>query len=53
MAAYVGLASLLEDTAKRSPLPLGRRAQARAAFDEGLEAQLHELEHEPSVREQL
>jgi uncharacterized protein len=53
VAAYVGLAALLEDTAKRSLLPLSRRAQTRAAFDEGLEAQLRGLEHEAGVREQL
>jgi hypothetical protein len=29
------------------------RAATRAAFDEGLEAQLRELEHEAGVREQL
>jgi succinate-acetate transporter protein len=53
VAAYVGLATLLEDTAKRRLLPIGRRARARAAIDEGLEVQLHQLEHEAGVREQL
>ncbi len=32
---------------------MGRRARARAAIDEDLAAQLHELEHEAGVREQL
>lgn len=53
VAGYVGLATLIEDTAKRGLLPIGRRARARAAIDEGLEAQLHQLEHEAGVREQL
>jgi len=53
VAAYVGLATLLEDTAKRRLLPMGRRARALAAIDEGLEAQLRQLEHEAGVREQL
>lgn len=53
VAGYVGLATLLEDTAKRRLLPMGRRARARAAIDEGLEAQLQQLEHEAGVREQL
>lgn len=53
VAAYVGLATLLEDSAKRRLLPIGRRARARAAFDEGLDAQLQDLESEAGVREQL
>lgn len=53
LAGYVGLATLLEDSAKRRVLPMGRRARARAAIDEDLAAQLHELEHEAGVREQL
>lgn len=53
VAGYVGLATLLEDTAKRRLLPIGRRARARAAIDEGLGAQLGELENEAGVREQL
>jgi hypothetical protein len=50
VAGYVGLAALLDDAAKRRLLPLGRRAQARAAIDEGLEAQLRDLETEAGVR---
>jgi succinate-acetate transporter protein len=53
VAAYVGLATLMEDSARRSILPIGRRGLARAAFAEGLAAQLNELEHEAGVREQL
>ena len=53
VAAYVGLATLLEDTAKRRLLPIGRRARARAAIDEGLATQFNQIEHEAGVREQL
>ncbi len=53
VAAYVGLATLLEDSARRSIMPIGRRGPARAAFTGGLDAQLAELEHEAGVREQL
>jgi hypothetical protein len=53
VAAYVGVAALLEDSAKRRVLPLGRRGRARASIDEGLAGQLHEVEHEAGVREQL
>jgi hypothetical protein len=53
VAGYVGFATLLEDSARRTILPIGRRGPARAAFAEGLEAQLDQLEHEAGVREQL
>jgi succinate-acetate transporter protein len=53
VALYVGVASLLEDAAHRSILPLGRRGAARAAINEGLGAQLAELQQEAGVREQL
>ena len=53
IAAYVGLATLLEDNARRPILPIGRRGLARSAFADGLDAQLSELEHEAGVREQL
>jgi hypothetical protein len=53
VAGYVGLATLLEDSARRQVLPMGRRGAARASFNEGLGAQLDELEHEAGVREQL
>jgi succinate-acetate transporter protein len=38
VAGYVGLATLLEDNAHRSILPIGRRGVARAAIDEGYRA---------------
>jgi succinate-acetate transporter protein len=53
VAAYVGVASLLEDSMHRSVLPLGRRGQAKAAFEEGLHAQMGELQQEAGVRNQL
>ncbi len=53
VAGYVGLAALLEDSAHRSILPLGRRGQAKAAIQDGLDAQLRELQQEAGVREQL
>ncbi|HEX4108424.1 MAG TPA: hypothetical protein VHX88_09840 [Solirubrobacteraceae bacterium] len=53
VAAYVGVAALLEDAAHRTILPVGRRGQARAAIEEDLSAQLRELLHEAGVREQL
>jgi uncharacterized protein len=52
-AGYVGFATLLEDSARRSILPIGRRGAARDAFEHGLDAQLAELKHEAGVREQL
>jgi uncharacterized protein len=53
VAAYAGVATLLEDGARRSILPIGRRGLARSALDDGLDAQIDELEHEAGVREQL
>ena len=53
VAGYVGLATLLEDSARRTVLPIGRRGPARTALEGGLAAQLAELEHEAGVREQL
>lgn len=53
VAAYVGFAALLEDSARKPVLPLGRRGPARAALAEDLDAQLVDLEHEAGVREQL
>jgi uncharacterized protein len=53
VAAYVGLATLLEDNAHRTILPIGRRGNAKAAINEDLNAQLASLEHEAGVREQL
>lgn len=53
VAGYVGVATLLEDSARRSILPIGRRGPARAALAEDIDAQLRELEHEAGVRQQL
>ena len=53
VAGYVSVATLLEDSAKRSLLPIGRRDRARAAIEAGLDAQLRDLEREAGVREQL
>jgi hypothetical protein len=53
VAAYVGLATLLEDNAHRTILPIGRRGNARVAMQDDLDAQLASLEHEAGVREQL
>lgn len=53
VSAYVGFATLLEDSARRSVLPIGRRGSARDAFAGGVDAQLSELEHEAGVRQQL
>lgn len=53
VAAYVGFAALVEDSARRSVLPIGRRGSARAAFASGVDAQLDQLEHEAGVRQQL
>lgn len=53
VAGYVGFATLVEDSARRMVLPIGRRGAARDAFGRGLDAQLDELEHEAGVREQL
>jgi succinate-acetate transporter protein len=53
VAAYVGFASLIEDSAHRTILPIGRRGTAKTSFTEGLDTQLDELEHEAGVRQQL
>jgi len=53
VAAYVGLAALLEDGAGHPILPIGRRGAALAAVTEGVEAQLAGLEPEAGVRNQL
>ncbi|POX42689.1 hypothetical protein C3486_03705 [Streptomyces sp. Ru73] len=52
-ALYGGLALLLEDTAQRTVLPLGRRSHARVSLEGGLRAQLTHAQHEAGVRRQL
>jgi succinate-acetate transporter protein len=53
LALYAALAMLLEGTAKRSILPLGRRDRGRQAVEGGFTEQVVDLAHEPGVRAQL
>jgi hypothetical protein len=53
LAACVGFATLLADSARRPVLPTGRRGTARAALRVGLVSRLEALEHEAGVRAQL
>jgi uncharacterized protein len=53
LAAYFGLALLIEDARGRTVLPLLRRGAARAALEDPLEAQIARLHHEAGVRDQL
>jgi uncharacterized protein len=53
VAAYFGLALLLEDARGRTVLPLLRRGGARAAVEEPFDAQVRRLHHEAGVRDQL
>lgn len=52
-SAYGALALLLEDAQKETILPTARRRAARAAVEEGPEAQTAGLESEAGVRNQL
>jgi uncharacterized protein len=52
-ALYSSLATEIEDVRGAPKLPLGRRGQARAALEGSFEEQLHLLEHEAGVRQQL
>ncbi|MGM9441731.1 hypothetical protein ACTAF0_15895 [Streptomyces murinus] len=52
-ALYGGFALLLEDTAQRTILPLGRRGRARTSLQGDLAAQLAQAEREAGVRRQL
>ncbi|MGW7522366.1 hypothetical protein [Streptomyces sp. NPDC054783] len=52
-ALYGGFALLLEDTAQRTVLPLGRRGRARTSLRGDLGHQLHRAEREAGVRRQL
>jgi succinate-acetate transporter protein len=51
--AYGALALGLEDVQHRTILPVGRRGEARTAFDGDLATQAEPLEHEAGVRRQL
>lgn len=53
VAAYAGLAFLLEDARHSPVLPFMRQRAAREALDADLRAQLRRLEHEPGVRTRL
>ncbi|SEL95241.1 GPR1/FUN34/yaaH family protein [Blastococcus sp. DSM 46786] len=53
LAFYGAAALLLEDTAHRTVLPLGRRNQARTALDQPLAQQTEQLEQEAGVRRNL
>ncbi|MER6028821.1 GPR1/FUN34/YaaH family transporter [Streptomyces sp. NPDC001851] len=52
-ALYGGFALLLEDTAQRTILPLGRRGRARTSLHGDLGHQLEQAEREAGVRRQL
>ena len=53
MSAYGGFAFLLEDSARRTVLPLGRRSSARTALEGDLGDQLATVAKEAGVRHQL
>src|SRR4051794_1385500 len=50
IGAYGALALGLEDVQHRTVLPVGRRGEAKTAFEEDLGTQLEPLEHEAGVR---
>ncbi|MFF7355809.1 MULTISPECIES: GPR1/FUN34/YaaH family transporter [Streptomyces] len=52
-ALYAGFALLLEDSAQRTVLPLGRRGRARTSLQGDLGRQLDQAEREAGVRRQL
>ncbi|HEX4789788.1 MAG TPA: GPR1/FUN34/YaaH family transporter [Actinospica sp.] len=53
VALYGGLAFLLEDTAHRTVLPLGRRAGASLAVEGDLSDQVRDIDSEAGVRQQM
>jgi uncharacterized protein len=53
LAVYAAAAAELEDTLKRTVLPLGRRAKGRNAVEGTYAQQIAELHKEPGVRQQL
>lgn len=53
LAMYGGAALALEDAKQRELLPLFRRGDAAASFEQGFESHLERLESEPGVRPQL
>jgi uncharacterized protein len=53
IALYGGMAFLLEDTLRRTLLPLARTGVARTAIESGVEDQLSAVEDEAGVRRRL
>jgi succinate-acetate transporter protein len=53
LAVYAALAMALEDAARTTRLPLGRRGSGRESLSGGLREQMRSVEHEAGVREQL
>jgi uncharacterized protein len=52
-ALYGGLALLLEESAQRMVLPIGRRGRSRTSLEGTFAHQVHQAEQEPGVRRQL
>lgn len=52
-ALYAAMAFEVEDTRRRTILPVGRRGFGKSALAGGLGAELERIEHEAGVREQL
>lgn len=53
LALYGGLALLIEDTQKRTVLPLFRRGAAQRSIESHIADQLESIEQEAGVRNQL
>lgn len=53
LALYAALAAELEDTQKRTILPLGRRGKGKVAVEGSLVDQVLHVESEPGVKQQL
>ena len=53
LGVYGALAMALEDAARETRLPVGRRGAGRTSLGSGFDAQLERLEREAGVREQL
>jgi uncharacterized protein len=53
LAVYAAFALELEDSARRTVLPVGRRSAGASAMTEGIENQMANLVREPGVRSQL
>ena len=50
---YGGLALLLEDSAQRTVLPIGRRGRARSSLEDSITHQIEAAEREAGIRRQL